>query len=201
MKSTNRTKEELLDELETLRKRVSELEKYKINYSQALENFEEKTNRCFSQKIDLNEAIYVVFDRKFEFVNDSFAELFGVSSEEACSSNFDPMTLVAPESRLFIRELYRQGCRGDFSTTQINYTGLTKDGSKIECDTLLVFIPYKWGTAIQGTLRSISVNKQINEALPKRYGDLYLVSKTVPTVITSSETDRRFLQAMDMKLK
>ena len=51
----------------------------------------------------MNEAIFVLFDRKLEFVNDRFAELFGVSPEEACSSNFDPMTLIAPESRRFIQ--------------------------------------------------------------------------------------------------
>jgi PAS domain S-box-containing protein len=196
----NKTNKELLDELEALRKRVSELEKREINSRQALGNFGERTNRCFPQTIDMNMAMYVVFNRKFEFANDRFAELFGVSSEEACGSNFDPMTLIAPESRLFVQEQYREGCRGGFSTKQIDYTGLSKDGLKIECDTFLVFIPYKWGTAIQGMLRSISVNKRIDDALPRHHSDLPVVLNTVPTGIIHSDRDLHLMQAMSMEL-
>jgi len=201
MRSTEKTNKELLNEMEALRTRVSELEKREINsaQSQSLWNFGERTNRCFPQTIDMNEAIYVVFDRKFEFANNRFAELFGVSSEEACSSSFDPMTLIAPESRLFIREQYREGCRGDFSTKQINYTGLSKDGIKIECDAFLVLIPYKWGTAIQGILRNVSMNKQIDEALPMRPSYLPVVLNTIPKGIIHSDRDHRIMQAMGME--
>jgi PAS domain-containing protein len=76
----------------------------------------------------MHEAIFVVFDRKLEFVNDGFAELFGISPEEACSLNFDPMTLIAPESRCFIREIYREACRCASMTKQIHFTGLSMDG-------------------------------------------------------------------------
>jgi PAS domain S-box-containing protein len=194
MKLTNKTKEELLDELEALRKRVYELEQQKIN-SRRTPNFEEKPERCFPQKADLLEAIYVVFDRKFEFANDRFAELFGVSQEEVCSSKFDPMTLIAPESRPFIREQYREGCRGAFTTKQINYTGLSKDGLKIECDTFLMFIPYKWGVAIQGMLRGISASlRQVDEALTMRHSDLPFGVNAVPRGVLYADRDHQVMQ-------
>jgi PAS domain S-box-containing protein len=180
MKSVNKTKQELIDELTALRERVSELEKYERNSRQTLGNLGEGMDRPFPQTTHMHEAIFVVFDRKLEFVNDGFAELFGVSSEEACSSNFDPMTLIAPESRRFIRELYRKACRCAFTTKQINYTGLSKDGLKIECETFLLFISYKWGVAIQGTLHGISVSRRIDEALQGRHSDLPCVLNVVP---------------------
>ncbi len=194
MKSANKTKKELLDELEALRKQVSELERHERNSRQAPGNFGERTDRCFPQMAHMHEAIFVVFDRKFEFANDRFAELFGVSPEEACSSDFDPMTLIAPESRRFIQEQYREGCRGAFTTKQLNYTGLSKDGLKIECETFLLFIPYKWGVAIQGTLRSISVSKRIDEALQRRHSDLPVVLNAVPTILYA-DRDHLFMQA------
>ena len=193
MKSTTKTKKELLDELAALRKQVYELEQQKINSQRAPENFRNRTGQCFPQKADTLDAIYVVFDRKFEFANDRFAELFGVSQEEVCSSKFDPMTLIAPESRPFIQEQYREGCRGAFTTKQINYTGLSKDGLKIECDTFLMFIPYKWGVAIQGMLR----NNSIDEALRRHYRDLPVISSIVPPGVVHSDRERLSMQASE----
>jgi hypothetical protein len=129
-----------------------------------------------------------------EFVNDRFAELFGVSQEEVCRSNFDPMTLIAPESRRFIRDQYREWCRGAYTTKQLNYTGLSSKGLKIECETLLLFIPYKWGVAIQGTLRSIHVSRQIDETLSRRL-DLPVVLNAVPTGALYIDSDRPLIEA------
>jgi PAS domain S-box-containing protein len=190
MNPMNKTKQELIDEMAALRERVSELEKYERNSGQALGNFGERTDRSFPQVTHIQEAIFVVFDRKFEFVNDRFTELFGVSSEEACGSNFDPMTLIAPESRRFIRELYREACHGAHTTKQFNYTGLSKDGLKIECETFLLFIPYKWGVAIQGTLRSTYMSMRTDEALQRRHSDLPSVSNVVPTGVPYAEKVR-----------
>jgi PAS domain-containing protein len=101
------------------------------------------------------------------------------------------MTLIAPESRLFIREQYREGCRGAYTTKQLNYTGLSKEGLKIDCETFLLCIPYKWGVAIQGTLHSTS----IDEALRRHYNDLSVTLNAVPTGVLYSDRDRLFMQA------
>jgi PAS domain S-box-containing protein len=195
MKSANKTRKELIDELEDLRERVSELERHERNYRQALGNFGERTDQSFPKTAHMHDAIFVVFDRKLEFVNDRFAELFGVSPEEACSSDFDPMTLIAPESRLFIREQYRQWCCGTFTTKHFNYIGLSKDGLEIECEALLLFIPYKWGVAIQGTLRNISMSRRIDEALQNGRSDLRVVLNAVPTGVLNVDRDHLFMQA------
>ena len=172
MRSANKTKKELIDELEALHRRISELEGGQQNSRQALRNVRERKDRSFQQRPPLEEAIFVIFDRKLEFVNDRFTELFGILPEEARSSDFDLMSLIAPESRSFIRELYRDACRGVFRTKQFNYTGLSKDGLKIECEAFILIIPYKWGVAIQGALRSLSVSRGIDEAVQRRHCDL-----------------------------
>jgi PAS domain-containing protein len=195
MKSANKTQKELMDELEALRDRVSELERHERDSRQALGNFGERTDRSFPQTAHMHEAIFVLFDRKLEFVNDRFAELFGVSPEEACNSNFDPMTLIAPESRRFIGEQYKEGCRGAFATKQFKFTGQSKDGLKIECETFFLFIPYKWGVAINGTLRSISVSRRIDEALQRRHSDLRVVLNAVPTGVLYAHRDHLFMPA------
>ena len=198
MKLENNTEKELtelIDELEALRERVSELERRERDSRQALGNFGERTDMFFSQMSHIHEAIFVLFDRKLEYVNDRFAELFGVSPEEACNSNFDPMSLIAPESRRFIWELYKEGCCGAFTTKQFNFTGLSKEGLKIECETFLLSIPYKWGVAIHGTLRSISVSRRIDEELQRRDSDLPVVLNAVPTGVLYAGRDHLFMQA------
>ena len=181
MKSPNKTKQELIDELAALRQRISILEKNEKYSSQALEHSGREMDQPSPQTKHLPEAIFVVFNRKLEFINDRFAELFGVSSEEVCGSNLDPMTLIAPESRRYIRELYREACHCAFKTKQIHFTGLSKDGVKIECETLLLFISYKWGIAIQGTLHGISMSERIDRTLQPRHSDLPGVLSAIPT--------------------
>lgn len=169
MKSAGKTKKALIDELEALKERISELERDEGKSGQVMEPYGEMTDRSFSQRAPLHEAVFVVFDRKLEFINNRFAELFGVSTEEVCGSNLDPMAFIAPESRRFIQQLYREACHGAFTTKQIHFIGLSKNGLKVACEALLLCIPYKWGIALQGSLRGISVSKRIDKAMQRRY--------------------------------
>jgi len=190
MKSANKTKKELIDELEVLRKRILEMERYERNSGQVMGSFGERTYQSFPQTANMHEAIFVVFDRKLEFVNDRFAELFGVAPEEACSSDFDPMALIAQESRRLIGEQYREGCDGAFTTKRFNFTGLSKNGLKIACESFFIFIPYKWGVAIQGMLRSLSATTRKDESLQRAQERF-----TVPMGILCADRDHLPMQA------
>jgi diguanylate cyclase (GGDEF)-like protein/PAS domain S-box-containing protein len=105
------------------------------------------------------------------------------------------MTLVAPESRRFIREKFRQGSRGEFMVQQYEFTGQTKDDVKIECETFVLFVPYKWGVAIHGMLRNITVRKRIDEELQRNRSDLQIVLNSIPTSIFYTDKDHRFIRA------
>lgn len=198
MKSVNKTKKELIDELEVMRERVCELERRERHSGQPLENFEGRADQSFSQMTHMHEGVFVLFDRKLEFVNDVFAELFGISPDDACSANFDPLSLVAPESSRFIREQYRKGCCSSFTMQQLNFTGLSRNGLKIECETILLFIPYKWGVAIQGTLRRISAKRQIDEASQRCPGYLPALFNTTQTGVLYAGRDHRVMQKNEM---
>jgi PAS domain len=195
MNLAGKTKKDLIDELEALRLRISELEKHERDYRKSLESFGQSANQSFPPLSSRQEGLVVVFDRKLEFVNDTFAELFGVSPEEACCPNFDPMTLIAPESRHFIWEIYQEGCRSAYKKKQINFIGLSKEGSKLECETFLLFIPYKWGVAIQCTLNRVSVSGRIDEALKRHYSGLPITVNAVPTGVLYADRDRLLMQA------
>lgn len=195
MKTIHKTKRQLVDELTALRMRLAELEVLEKGAVQAQRDFGERIGRYFPQATNLKEVIYVIFDRKYEFVNDQFSEMFKITREEACHHGFDPMTLVAPESRSMVHEKYREGTRGEFSVQQYEYTGMTKDGVKIECETFVLFIPYKWGVAVHGTLRNISMQKRIDEELQRHGNDLQIVLDSIPTSIFYTDREHRFIKA------
>jgi PAS domain-containing protein len=180
MKITNKTKKELVSEVETLRARVSELERSEKVCRQALRHFGERRSRHFPQNKPGEEAIFVVFGRKLEFINNRFAELFSLSPEEACSDDFNLMTLIEQESRTLVRQVYKEGARGAYTTTQFEFTGLSRTGVQIECEAIVIFIPYKWGTAMQGMLRNISVQKQVDDARKWQNRNLRIVSNSIP---------------------
>jgi diguanylate cyclase (GGDEF)-like protein/PAS domain S-box-containing protein len=195
MKATSKTKKQLIDEITTLQVRNTELEALEREAGQGQRDFSERLGRYFPQVNHLKEPVYVIFDRKYEFVNDQFAELFGVTSEEVCHRQFDPMTLVAPESLSFVKENMRKGTRGEYSAQQYEFTGLTKDGAKVECETSILFIPYKWGMAIHGTLRNISLQKRIDEELQRHRSDLQIVLNSIPTSVFYTDGKHRFIKA------
>ncbi len=195
MKAINKTKKQLVAEVVALQARISDLEEIDRDSSdQAQRDFNERMSRYFPQVEYMNEAIYVIFDRKYEFVSQKFADLFGVTPEEVCGPGFDAMTLVAPESQQFLRERLREGFRGDFMAQEYEYTGIKKDGSRIECETFILFIPYKWGVAIHGMLRDISLRKRIDEALQRSRGDLQVVLNSIPTSVFYTDREHRFIK-------
>lgn len=196
MKTINKTRKQLIEEVATLQARISELEAGKTGSSeQTQRDFGESMNRYFPQTEHVNEAVYVIFDRKYEFVSQKFGELFGVTPEEACTPQFDPMTLVAPESRQFVMGNHGKGFRGEFASQDYEYTGIKKDGSKIECETFVLFIPYKWGVAIHGVLRDISVRKRIDGELQRQRSDQQIVLNSIPTSIFYTDRDHHFIRA------
>jgi diguanylate cyclase (GGDEF)-like protein/PAS domain S-box-containing protein len=195
MKASNKTKKELIDEIAALQLRNSKLEALEREVGQAHRDFGERMGRYFPQVNHMKEAVYVIFDRKYEFINSQFAEMFGVTSEEVCHQEFDLMKLVAPESRKFIQEQHRKGSRGEFSAQQYEFTGMTKNSERIECETYVLFIPYKWGVAIHGMLRNISVQKRIDEELQRRRSDLQIVLNSIPASIFYTDREHRFIRA------
>jgi diguanylate cyclase (GGDEF)-like protein/PAS domain S-box-containing protein len=77
---------------------------------------------------------------------------------------------------------------------QYEFTALNKDGIKMDCETFVLFVPYKWGVAIHGMLRNITVRKRIDEELQRSRSDLQVVLNSIPTSIFYQDKNHRFIQ-------
>jgi len=194
MEDEAKTKEELIKELTDLRNRVSALEQLEADWKHAQLDLAERMGHYFTLVDQSIDAIFVIFDRKFEFINQRFEELFNVKMDEVCNTDFNPMTLVAPESHNLVMKQILKGYRGSFSSQQFEFAALTKDGRKIECETTVLFIPYKWGIAVHGVLHNVTMRKRIDEELRRERSDLQLVLNSIPTSTYYTDRNHRFIQ-------
>ncbi|HXG38469.1 MAG TPA: PAS domain S-box protein [Bacteroidota bacterium] len=112
-----------------------------------------------------NDAIYLLFDGKFDVVNKKFCELLGVTQEEVRSPKFNFMELVAPESVPIIEERQRKVARGEEPPHRYEFTARARDGRLIPLEASVSYISYKGGTAVQGILRDITERKSAEEGL------------------------------------
>ena len=194
MNDEKKTKKDLIKELTALRGRVAELEQLEAAWKNAQFDLSEKMGHYFTIVDQPTDAIFVIFDRKFEFINQRFEELLGVTMDEVCNPDFNPFDLIAPESRKLAMEHIQKGFAGKFSSRQFQFAALTKDGRRIECETTVLFIPYKWGIAIHGVLRNVTVRKRIDEELQRERSDLQVILNSIPTSIYYTDKDHRFIQ-------
>lgn len=112
-----------------------------------------------------NDAIYILYNRKFDLINEKFKEMFHITLEYVNSPEFDFMELVAPKSRPIIEERDRKLARGEEVSPRYYFTALSKDGREIEVEASITYMKYKEGMASQGILRDVTERKRMEEKL------------------------------------
>lgn len=122
------------------------------------------------------DAIYLLFDGKFEIINNRFEELFGYTQDETNGPDFNFMNLVAPHSRELIQVRVEKVRQGESVSPQYEFTALSREGREIEVETSVSYVPYKGAIATQGILRDISARKQAEEALRERAARLSVIA-------------------------
>ena len=126
----------------------------------AIKESEEKFRTLIEQS---NDAIYLLFENKFEVINSKFKELFGYTYKECQDDNFNFRKLIAPRSLPLIEDRVARTKRGEQLDPVYEFTAVSKSGREIECEVCTSYIDYKGGTAVQGIIRDITERKQAEE--------------------------------------
>ena len=119
---------------------------------------------------DLPSMIFVNQGGKVVYANPTCHELMGYRLEEFLSPDFNFLSLIAPESREFIKEKLSYHLQGK-ELTQYEYTLLTKDGKRLNAIMTSRLIDYEGESAILGIITDITELKKKSEAL-KRFNKL-----------------------------
>ena len=112
-----------------------------------------------------NDAIYLLYENKFEVINERFEKMFGVTQEEVRAPDFDFIQLVAPKSRELVIERAKMIAQGQEPSHRYEFSALTKDGKEVEVEVSVSYVPYRGGKATQGILRDITERKQLEAQL------------------------------------
>ena len=112
-----------------------------------------------------SDAIYLLYETRFDLINPRFTELLGVTAKEACAPDFDFMSLVASKSRPLINERIAKQSRGEELSPYYEFTAQDKTGNEIEIEASVSYVPYREGTATQGILRNVTERLQAEELL------------------------------------
>lgn len=133
------------------RKRIEEeLEKSEAKYRKLIE--------------DSNDAIYLLYENKFEIINKKFCEMFGVTEQEVQDPDFDFIELVSPKSRDLIMERSKSDNK-DKLESKYEFTALNRGGKELEVEASVSYMKYKKGVAVQGIIRDFTRRKQLEQRM------------------------------------
>jgi PAS domain S-box-containing protein len=111
------------------------------------------------------EAIYLLYNRKFEIVNNKFERMFGVTLRDVNAPTFDFINMVAPKSRPVVEERAKRLGAGEQLEPTYEFTAITSDGKEVDLEATVSYIKYKDGIATQGILRDITERNRLEEQL------------------------------------
>lgn len=160
MEDERKTKNQLINELVELRKRVTELEASESQQGQQREEI-----------IDILRSstpvgLFMVQDGKFQFVNENFREITGGSPDELIGT--DPMKLVLPEDREMVRENAIAMLKGERSTPY-KYRIINKDGDVRWMLEGVASVQYQGRRAAVGHSMDITERERAQEKLEELY--------------------------------
>jgi len=127
-----------------------------------LEESEQKYRHIIQHSGD---AIYLLYNRRFEIINEEFTRLFGVTLDDINSDDYDFINLVAPQSRTLVENRIRGRNQGDKLESKYEFTALDVHGREIEVEASVTHIRYKDGMATQGIIRDITERKRLERQL------------------------------------
>ncbi|RMD92530.1 MAG: PAS domain S-box protein [Calditrichaeota bacterium] len=114
-----------------------------------------------------NDAIYLLYDGKFEFINKRFTEIFGYTLEECNTPEFNFLNLIAPESLESIKQRMEDFARGKKLPDLYEFVALNKQGQRVYCEASVSYVKYKEGHATQGVIRDITRRKEVELEIKK----------------------------------
>ncbi len=132
------------------------------SYEAALKESEEKYRRLIEYS---NDAIYLLYNQRFELVNRRFLELFELSQEDVNKEHFSMYQLISDKSRDMIKVRQQKFENGESLDHSYAFIGVTKSGKEIHIEASVAYFNYRNGKAVQGILRDVTEKKRLEEQL------------------------------------
>lgn len=131
---------------------------------QALKESEYKYKTLVENAFD---AIYLIRNRNFEYVNQKFLELTGYSTQEVVSAGFDFASLLSDKSKEIVEQRYQARQRGEKLSSQYEFQIKRKDHELVDVEISTVSLSEGENVVVLGIMRNISERIEARNALIK----------------------------------
>jgi len=194
MEDSEKSKEQLINELFDLRKKITELESVKVNHKQTQKKLA-KSEELYRTLFENMPGVYYRTDKdgNLIMINPEGAKLFGYSSpEDILGKNISQHLYFAPEERKkYLKELEKNnGNLKDFELTLKK-----KDGTPLIISDTSHFYHDKDGNiaGIEGIFVDITERKKIREELEESKEKYRLLLENQTDLVVKVDTEGRFL--------
>lgn len=108
-----------------------------------------------------NDAIFFIYRGRIELANPRFYELFEVTPETLADPDFKILTLIHASSHADMTARLKQTYTSGQPSERFEFMAQTLNGRYLPVEVSLSYISYQNGTAVQGILRDLTRQKQI----------------------------------------
>jgi len=200
MKEKYKTKEQLINELAEMRRRIAELEKSETEHKQAEEALRESENKFRSLAEKSLVGIYLIQDGIFKYVNPKLAEIFGYRVEELIGKR-GPRDLTLQEDWPVVEKALRRRISGKVKSIHYNFRGITKNKEIIHVEVYGSRTIYQGRPAVIGTLSDITERRRMEERIRHLNLVLRAIRKVNQLIIREKDRNRLLKEACRLLIK
>lgn len=200
MKDKYKTKEQLINELAEMRRRIAELEKSETEHKQAEEVLRESENKFRSLAEKSLVGIYLIQDGIFRYVNPKLAEIFGYRVEELIGKR-GPRDLTLQEDWPVVEKALRRRISGRVKSIHYNFRGITKNKEIIYVEVYGSRTIYQGRPAVIGTLLDITERRRMEERIRHLNLVLRAIRKINQLIIREKNRNRLLKEACRLLIK
>ncbi|MBK8944137.1 MAG: PAS domain S-box protein [Ignavibacteriae bacterium] len=111
----------------------------------------------------LNEAVYLLINRRFEIANKKFLELLEIDESDLFSKNFNMLDYLTEESKIRILDREKKVARGEKVPSKYEIRIISKNGNEKDVEVSVSYITMNNNIAVQGIIRDLTEVRK-NEA-------------------------------------
>ncbi len=187
MRDEDKTKKQLISELELLRARAYQNERHQMSFSNR-PSWLEAEDLYLSLIAEALFGYYVVQDGKFLFINPKLAEIFGYHFEDMLNS-VAPLDIVHPDNLTPASEHLQLKHKGQIELGVNTLKGLKKDGTTLYLQVTSSHITYRGRAAIHGNVLDMTERRLIEQQLRESESRYRAIVEDQTELITRFQAD------------
>ena len=167
MKRRDKTREELLRQVEEMSRVIAELQVCKEDQESVageLKQSEEKFRKLAEKSVV---GIYLIQDDILRYVNPKFAEIFGYEVDEMIN-RLEATAMVFPDDRPLVEENIRKRISGEVESIHFQFRGIRKDQGIVQVEVYGSRIDHQGRPAVLGTMTDITERVRAQRDLEKQ---------------------------------